>query len=647
MTDAVALVPLFPLLAVLINFFAGKRMSKTTVGIMASGSVGASFLASVVALMGLMALEPGHRSVEINLYSWIQSGSFEVPFGFLLDPLSAVMILVVTGVGFLIHVYSTGYMHDDDGFARYFLFLNLFVFAMLLLVLGNSYLLLFIGWEGVGLCSYLLIGFWFTKDTASEEGQKAFIVNRRGDFGFILGMLLIVYHFGTLQFTEVFHKAPTVFHTGDTAVLVITLLLFVGAMGKSAQIPLHIWLPDAMEGPTPVSALIHAATMVTAGVYMVCRSSALYELAPVALSIVAVIGCVTAFFAGTIALTQNDIKRVLAYSTVSQLGYMFLAAGVGAYVAAIFHLVTHAFFKALLFLGSGSVIHALHEEQDIRKMGGLRKYMPVTHKTFLIGSLAIAGVPPLAGFMSKDEILFEVFNWGKGSGWILLWVGGMVTAFMTAFYMFRLVYKTFYGESRMDPEVEKHAHESPSSITVPLTILAALSAVGGFLGIPVIKKWNILHNWLGGVFHAVAEHAPEAVEHAAGAASHLAEEMGLMAVSVVVAVSGIMLAWAIILRRPEVAERLSQKYSFLYELSLNKWWVDEFYDKIIVKPLIAVSDWCWTVFDVKGIDGAVNGTAWTANEAGGILRKLQTGFVQNYALSIVVGLVVMLALAFF
>jgi NADH-quinone oxidoreductase subunit L len=646
MTDAVALVPLFPLLAVLINLFFGKRLSKTVVGFMACGAVGASFAASVVSVAGLVAMDAGHRTAEVVLFPWIVSGSFNVPFGFLLDPLSAVMILVVTGVGFLIHVYSTGYMHEDEAFARYFLYLNLFVFAMLLLVLGNSYLLLFVGWEGVGLCSYLLIGFWFKKDSASDAGKKAFIVNRVGDFGFILGMLLIVYHFGTLQYTEVFEQASQVFHTGDLAVVVITLLLFVGAMGKSAQLPLHVWLPDAMEGPTPVSALIHAATMVTAGVYMVCRSSALYELAPVVMSIVAVIGCLTAFFAGTIALTQNDIKRVLAYSTVSQLGYMFLAAGVGAYVAAIFHLVTHAFFKALLFLGSGSVIHALHEEQDIRKMGGLKKYMPVTYRTFLIASLAISGIPPLAGFMSKDEILYEVFTMGKGSGGVLLWIGGIVTAMMTAFYMFRLVYLTFHGESRMDEEVEKHVHESPPSITIPLSILAVLSAVGGFLGVPIVKKWNILHNWLGEAFHAAADHTEEAVTHAAGAVSHLAVELGLMGVSVLVAVSGILLARAIILRKPEIAQNLREDYSFLYDLFLNKWWVDELYDTIIVRPLKWFADLCWSVFDVKGIDGAVNGTGKMANTLGGALRKLQTGSVENYALGIVVGLTAMLLLAF-
>ena len=540
MTDAIVLVPLFPLLAVLANLLFGRNMSEKAVGIMGSGAVGASFLAAVVSVLGLISLDPGHRVVEVILYQWFSSGTFAVDIGFLLDPLSSVMILVVCGVGFLIHVYSIGYMHHDKGFSRYFLYLNLFVFAMLLLVLGNSYLLLFVGWEGVGLCSYLLIGFWHHKDSAADAGKKAFIVNRIGDFGFMLGMLFIAITFGTLNFTKVFAEAPHHFNAGDPLVILITLLLFLGACGKSAQIPLHIWLPDAMEGPTPVSALIHAATMVTAGVYMVCRSHVLYNLAPETLLVVAVVGCLTAFFAGTIALVQNDIKRVLAYSTVSQLGYMFLAAGVGAYTAAIFHLMTHAFFKALLFLGAGSVIHALSDEQDIRKMGGLRKIMPTTYKTFVIASLAIAGIPPLAGFMSKDEILYSTFNsTHPGMAPILLWSMGLLTAFMTAFYMFRLVYKTFHGESRMDPEVEKHAHESPSVITVPLSILAVLSAFGGFLGIPIFLKANVMHNWLAPVFNAAGGHG----EEAGGAVHHsLTTELGLMALSVAVATGGILLA---------------------------------------------------------------------------------------------------------
>jgi NADH-quinone oxidoreductase subunit L len=644
MTEAVVLVPLFPALAVLANLAFSRRMSETSVGILACSAVGASFLASIISVLGLLSMDAGHRTVEAIVYQWIGSGKFSVDIGFLLDPLSSVMILVVTGVGFLIHVYSIGYMHHDKGIRRYFLYMNLFVFAMLLLVLGNSYLLLFVGWEGVGLCSYLLIGFWYHKDSASDAGQKAFVVNRIGDFGFMLGMLLIVVHFGTLNFTEVFSEAHHVFHSGDGMVTLITLLLFLGATGKSAQLPLHVWLPDAMEGPTPVSALIHAATMVTAGVYMICRSHVLFDLAPASLTVVATVGCLTAFFAGTIALVQNDIKRVLAYSTVSQLGYMMLAAGVGAYTAAIFHLMTHAFFKALLFLGAGSVIHALHEEQDIRNMGGLRTIMPTTYKTFVIASLAIAGIPPLAGFMSKDEILYSTFTAGHGGGYtVLLWAMGILTAFMTAFYMFRLVYKTFHGESRMDPEVEKHAHESPPVITVPLSILAFLSVFGGFLGIPILLKYNVMHNWLGPIFEAVGEHGGEA----AHAAHSLLTELGLMGVSVMVAVGGILLALTIILRRPQLAEDMRSNYGYLYDLFLNKWWVDELYDSTVVRPLWAVSGIFWNEFDGKGIDGTLHGIAAGAQGSGGVLSRLQTGFVQNYALSMAAGVAVLLIWALF
>ncbi len=644
MTDAIVLVPLFPLLAVLANLLFGHRLSEAKVGLLASGALGASFLASIISVVGLIGLEPGHRTVEVVLYEWISSGVFSADIGFLLDPLSAVMILVVSGVGFLIHVYSIGYMHHDPGFARYFLYLNLFVFAMLLLVLGNSYLLLFVGWEGVGLCSYLLIGFWYHKDSAADAGKKAFIVNRIGDFGFMLGMLFIAVTFGTLNFTSVFAEAPHHFNTGDPLVILITLLLFIGACGKSAQLPLHIWLPDAMEGPTPVSALIHAATMVTAGVYMVARSHVLFDLAPTTLLVVAVVGCLTALFAGTIALVQNDIKRVLAYSTVSQLGYMFLALGVGAYTAAIFHLMTHAFFKALLFLGAGSVIHALSDEQDIRKMGGLRKIMPTTYRTFVIASLAIAGIPPLAGFMSKDEILYSTFNSTlPGGAGILLWLMGILTAFMTAFYMFRLVFKTFHGESRMDPEVEEHAHESPRLITGPLTILAVLSAFGGFLGIPIFLKANVMHNWLGPVFEAAAEHGSEA----AGAVHSLGTELGLMGISVLIATGGILLALTLILRRPQLTEEIRSDYSFLYDLFLNKWWVDELYDRMIVSPLRRIAGIFWTEVDGKGIDGTLHGIGRGALGSGGLLSKLQTGFVQNYALTMAAGLVLVLLWALF
>ena len=641
MTEAIVLVPLFPVLGVLLNLIFSRRMSEAAVGIMACAAVGASFLSAAVSVFGLVGMEAGHRTVETILYQWIGSGSFTADIGFLLDPLSGAMILMVTGVAFLIHVYSIGYMNGDPGVRRFFLYMNLFVFAMLTLVLGNSYILLFVGWEGVGLCSYLLIGFWYVKDSAANAGQKAFVVNRIGDFGFLLGMLLIIFNFGTLSFTKVFSEAPHVFHSGDLVVTLITLLLFLGATGKSAQLPLHIWLPDAMEGPTPVSALIHAATMVTAGVYMICRSHVLFGLAPVSLTVVATVGCLTAFVAGTIALVQNDIKRVLAYSTVSQLGYMMLAAGVGAYTAAIFHLITHAFFKALLFLGAGSVIHAIHEEQDIRNMGGLRKIMPVTYMTFVIASLAISGIPPFAGFMSKDEILYSTFIGGEGGWNFILWFVGIFTAFMTAFYMFRLVYKTFHGECRLDPERKKHAHESPAVMTVPLSVLAFLSAVGGFLGIPIFLKSNVMHNWLGPLFTKAAHHGGEA----AHAAHSLLTELTLMGTSVVVAVAGILLALTIILLRPGIAEAIRENYSNVYNFLLNKWWIDELYQAIVIKPLWALAGFFWTEFDGKGIDGTLHGIADGARGTGGWLSRFQTGFIQNYALSMAVGVVVILILA--
>ncbi|HHI02639.1 MAG TPA: NADH-quinone oxidoreductase subunit L, partial [candidate division Zixibacteria bacterium] len=484
------LIPLFPLIGFLINGLFLGRLSKKFVSFIACGAVGLSFFYSAHLFFELLSLPADARIIEEILFVWIPSGQFNVNIGFLLDPLSIVMVLVVTGVSFLIHIYSIGYMHDDPGYARYFTYLNLFVFSMLILVLADNYLLMFIGWEGVGLCSYLLIGFWFEKKSATDAGKKAFIVNRIGDFGFLLGLFIIFWQVGSLDFATVFEKAPAMFAVGGTLITAATLLLFLGATGKSAQIPLFVWLPDAMEGPTPVSALIHAATMVTAGVYMIARSNVLYMMAPTTLAVVAIVGMATAFFAGTIALAQNDIKRVLAYSTVSQLGYMFVACGVAAFTAGIFHLMTHAFFKALLFLGSGSVIHAMAGQQDMRYMGGLKKYMPTTYWTFIIATLAIAGIPLFSGFFSKDEILWKAFSSQYGSTW--LWVFGFLAAGMTAFYMFRLVYLTFFGKERMESQTREHLHESPKVMTVPLMLLAVLSIVGGYVGIPHI---------LGGVNH--------------------------------------------------------------------------------------------------------------------------------------------------
>lgn len=636
MIDFLWLVPVSPLIGVIINGFFGRRLPKNLIGIIACAVVGLSFIVAAGSVLELLKLPPDGRQINQVLYSWISTGGFKADFGLLLDPLSSVMILVVTGVGFLIHVYSVGYMHDDESYYRYFTYLNLFTASMLFLVIGNNFLLMFVGWEGVGLCSYLLIGFWFEKQSASDAGKKAFIVNRIGDFGFALGVMLIFTVFGTINFTEVFTKAPVMFKVGAEVVTVITLLLFVGAVGKSAQIPLYTWLPDAMEGPTPVSALIHAATMVTAGVYMVARCNPLYNLAPFSMNVVAVTGLLTAVFAASIGLVQNDIKRVLAYSTVSQLGYMFLACGVGAYVAGIFHLMTHAFFKALLFLGSGSVIHALGGEQDMRKMGALKNKIPVTHKTFLIGCLAIAGIPPFAGFFSKDEILWEAFSKGNP----ILWGVAVFAAFMTAFYMFRLLFMTFYGKSRMSHEVEHHVHESPKSMTIPLIILAVLSFFGGFVGLPLIPGLNKFHDFLGPVFgqHAAAEAHLDM--------SHAAIEIVFMVASVVVAVAGIMLARRIYIKKEGEADRLAEKNKTAYQILLNKYWVDEVYDYTIVEPIKNGSVWLWKKFDVLVIDGAVNGTANVVEWCSGVLRRFQTGYVYHYATYMFIGVLVILGYFF-
>ena len=600
--------------------------------------VGASFAVSVLAVLALAA-RPAHDRLFVQvLYPWVQAGTFQAAAAFQLDPLSSVMILVVTGVGFLIHVYSVGYMSHDRAFARYFVYLNLFTFAMLLLVLGSNFLLMFVGWEGVGLCSYLLIGYWYEKKSAADAGKKAFVVNRVGDFGFLVAIFLIFWTFGTVDYTEVFARIPLLKESGvlTTGIATaITLLLFVGATGKSAQIPLYVWLPDAMEGPTPVSALIHAATMVTAGVYMVARTSALYMLAPASMAVVAVVGAATAIYSATIGITQNDIKRVLAYSTVSQLGYMFLACGVGAFAAGIFHLTTHAFFKALLFLGSGSVIHALSGEQDMRKMGSLKKRLPVTFTTMFVATLAISGIPGLSGFFSKDEILWKSFS--SGHGHVGLWLVGTVAAGITAFYMFRLIFMTFFGDSRMDPEVEKHVHESPYSMTVPLMLLAVLSVGGGWIGIPeALGGHNYFEAWLAPVFG----HGSGGAAHGGGHHS-LALEYLLMAGSVGVALFGIGLAWYLYRARPEVPKEIARKVPGLYDVVLNKYYVDEIYDAAIVRRIVNGSLWLWEAFDATFIDGIVNGVGSLVRGAGEWARRLQTGVVGNYALSLLLGAVIL------
>ncbi len=646
MLNAFWLIPILPLLGFLINGLALKWMPRKLAGYLACASVGAAFVIAAGAFFGLRALPVGERAITKVLFPWIAAGNFHVNVAFLWDPLSAVMALVVSGVGFLIHVYSLGYMAHDPGYKRYFTYLNLFTFAMLILVLADNFLLLFVGWEGVGLCSYLLIGFWYTKDSASNAGKKAFIVNRIGDFGVLIGMFLLFWTLGSLTFAEVFHKAPLVYTAGAALPTAIALLFFLGATGKSAQIPLFVWLPDAMEGPTPVSALIHAATMVTAGVYLFVRASGLFALAPAALATVAVIGALTAIFAATIGLVQNDIKRVLAYSTVSQLGYMFLAVGAGAYVAAIFHLMTHAFFKALLFLGSGSVIEACHHEQDMRKMGGLGKKLPITKNTFIIGALALAGVPIFAGFFSKDEILYNTFtSSGLGGLGKVLWVVGAAAALLTAFYITRAVAMTFFGEPR-DRHVYEHAKESPKVMTVPLMILAVLSTVGGFLGLPLLVGANAMHNWLGPLVGAHgATHGAEGAEGAApvhAAAHSMGLELGLMAFSVAIAILGVWFGWQTYVVKPGRAKAIGARFAGMYKVLWNKYYVDEIYNAGVVQPVIAFSRFLWKVVDVELIDGAVNGAGRVVRGVGGFLRPIQSGFVGNYAAAIMVGAILIM-----
>lgn len=632
------LIPLFPLIGVIINAFFTRKASEKLIGTIGSLAIGASFVASCTAFFQLLKLSPHERIIVNTLYSWITSGDpafggLNVNLAFLLDPLSCVMALVVSGVSFIIHIYSIGYMHGERGFRRYFVYLNLFVFFMLLLVLGNNLLVMFVGWEGVGLCSYLLIGYWYEKKSASDAGKKAFIVNRIGDYGFLLGIFLTFVTFGTLDFLSLKSIVGPHYY-GSVLVTTITLLLFVGATGKSAQLPLYMWLPDAMEGPTPVSALIHAATMVTAGVYMVARMSFMYALAPISMAVVASVGAITAIYAASIGFAQYDIKRVLAYSTISQLGYMFLAVGVGAYAAGIFHLMTHAFFKALLFLGAGSVMHALAGELDIRKMGNLKKYMPVTFGTFFVATLAISGIPGLSGFFSKDEILWGAFSQPRGH--LVLWLIGLVTAGMTAFYMFRALFMAFMGEERLTEELKHHVHESPKVMTIPLIILAILSVIGGYVGLPS-EKLNIFHKFTEPSFEAATRVISA---HAAGHHVSHSLEWILMALSVVVALVGIFIAYMLYIKKPSLPKKFVEKFPTVYDVVNNKYYYDDWNNYLVVQPLKRAStNFLWGFFDTKIIDGAVNGSAWLARNIGGLLRKLQSGYVFNYALFIVVGLV--------
>jgi NADH-quinone oxidoreductase subunit L len=630
MTSYLFLIPLLPLLGFLANGLLGKPLGKGFVSLVGPGVVGASFLLSLLAFLEMLGA-PG-RSLSQHLFSWLEVGGFSVPVTLVVDRLSGLYILIVTGVGFLIHVYSVGYMHEEEGYYRFFAYLNLFIFFMLMLVLGSSFLVLFVGWEGVGLCSYLLIGYYMDRPSAAAAAKKAFVFNRVGDFGFIVATLLVFVTFGTLDFVTVNAQAAGKLAAGGSMVTAITLLLFLGATGKSAQIPLYVWLPDAMEGPTPVSALIHAATMVTAGLYLVARLSALFVLAPTTLAVVAGIGAATAIFSATIGLAQNDIKRVLAYSTCSQLGYMFLAMGVGAFGAGIFHVMTHAFFKALLFLGSGSVIHAMHHEQDMQKMGGLMKYMPLTGATFIIGALALSGFPLVtAGFYSKDEILWNAFT-APGGGPVL-WAVGAVTAVLTAFYMFRQVGLTFFGRERFD-HYHVHPHESPRSMTLPLAVLAVLSIAGGWLGIPHVLGEplhlpNVFEHYFDGFFARVPA---EAGHHGA------ALELGLMAVVSVAALIAMFVAYRLFSGDLAVATRMGERFSGVRTLLANKYYIDELYDAVIVQPIHWLSRVIlWKIVDAGLIDGTVNAVGGMARWLGGALRLTQNGMIENYAVGMVIG----------
>ena len=622
MSRLVWLIPLFPLAGTVVNALFGRVIGHRAHWV-AVPALGGSFLVAGVVFLRVWNGETWTG----DLFPWISAGPFATAVTAQVDQLSAVMLLVVTGVGFLIHLYSAGYMHGDPGYARFFTYLNLFVFSMVMLVLAGNFLVLYVFWEAVGLCSYLLIGFWYERRSASEAGKKAFIVNRVGDFGFGLGVILIWTTFGTLNYAEVFGKAPTTLASGSSVATAIALLLFMGACGKSAQLPLYTWLPDAMEGPTPVSALIHAATMVTAGVYMVARCHVLFEMSPISLDIVAWVGGLTALFAATIGLAQTDIKRVLAYSTISQLGYMFVGVGVGAYAAGIFHLVTHAFFKALLFLGAGSVIHGLGGEQDLRRMGGLAPRMMTTTWTFVFGAAALSGIFPFAGFFSKDEILAATFHAGHVGLWLLLLIG----ALLTAFYTFRLVFLAFTGNPRMSKDAAHHAHESPAVMTVPLVILALLALVAGFaVGIP-FPQGTLFARFLAPVLPLhEAEHSSAVV-------------FGLAVLSTAAALGGVVLAWVMYFRRPVRAEAIGVATNPIHALLLNKYYVDELYDALFVRPIYRLSLWCARAFDLGFIDGVVNGVGRLVVGWAQGLRRVQTGFVMNYALGVLMGAVAIIA----
>ena len=621
MSKLVYLIPLFPLLGFLINGLGRKSMSKSLIGIIGSGAILVSFVVSILVFFDVKA----NGASVISLFNFIEVKNLIIPFAFQVDQLSALFLLIITGIGFLIHLYSTAYMHEEEPqhFGRYFAYLNLFIFSMLLLVLGANYVIMFIGWEGVGLCSYLLIGFWFKNNDYNYAAKKAFVMNRIGDLGFLLAVFWLIYKLGTATYTDVFAHVGNLSSFDITA---ITLLLFVGAMGKSAQIPLYTWLPDAMAGPTPVSALIHAATMVTAGIYMIARSNILYTMAPGTQTLVAMVGLATAIFAATIALNQNDIKKVLAYSTVSQLGYMFLGLGVGAYTGAVFHVMTHAFFKALLFLGAGSVIHAMHHEQDIRKMGGLKKYMPITHITFLLACLAIAGIPPFSGFFSKDEILMAALAKNP-----IYYYVGLAGALLTAFYMFRLYTLTFLGGFRGTQEQAHHLHESPSAMTIPLIVLAILAVIGGWIGIPELfaKDAHSLEHFLAPIFAGSTAIAEKHHLESSQEWIYLIGSTVLIVVVIIYAISSF-----------KKYEPSSEENTGIAKILENKWYVDELYDTIIVNPMNSVAGFFKDFVEKDIIDGAVNAVGKLVGYGSRQLRLIQSGQVGNYLLIMVLAIVV-------
>ena len=644
LTPAIIAIIGLPLAGFLLNGLFGKKLrSEPLSGMIGSASVGIPFAVAAVLFFEMLGATPEERARSVSLFTWIAAGKLSVQAAFKVDQLSILMTLIVTGVGFLIHVYSIGYMKGDPAFWRFFAYLNLFIFMMLNLILADNFLLMFLGWEGVGLCSFLLIGFWHEKKfdtggyspgtaTTGDAAKKAFVVNRIGDFGFLVALFMIFSIFGSLTFDDVFAGASAVMRRGDPAMIWICLLLFLGATGKSAQIPLFIWLPDAMAGPTPVSALIHAATMVTAGVYMVARCSVLFALAPAALEVVAWTGIATALFAATMGLVQNDIKKILAYSTVSQLGYMFVGLGSGNFTSGIFHVMTHAFFKALLFLGAGAVIHAMHDEQDIQRYGSLGKAMPSTYRTFLVAALAIAGIPPLAGFFSKDEILSSAFHHGSVAIWLLGWL----TAGLTAFYMFRLVTLTFHGAARWPHD--QHPHDPPATMRYPLMVLALLSVAGGFAGVPhALGGGNGIESWLRPVFEKADLLIPQAAEVSAPV------EYMLMALSVAIAAAGIWLARYLFLTRGDLLATMARKAAGIHTVLTRKYYVDEFYDATIITPAVKLSEGVlWKFFDIRVVDGLVNGTARLVAHFSGALRKVQAGVAQTYALAFVAGVLLLL-----